>query len=250
MSKGSLTVAIIALIVAIVAIVLPFVMPAGVTKTDFNALKTQVANLQTQAKAAKPLNIAYLNAQSAFTVFTNAVNDLRQKALAKQQAIAALQQEFTQNKISKDAYQTKYQQLEVELLQAQINIDIGVINKMIAASGFSNMQPDLQRLKDQTQPIVDEMNKLVQTVQTGVVNQQEFQAQYAEVKNAYTQLDRLLTQAAMSKIVEAANKVAVDNGYDLVLRANNVIIYRNTARLTDITDPVKTILVDYLKPAT
>ncbi len=250
MSKGSLTVAIIALIVAVAAIVLQFVMPAGVTKTDFTALKTQVANLQTQVKAAKPLKIAYLNAQSAFTVFTDAVKDLRQKVLTKQQAIAALQQEFMQKKISQSVYQTKYQQLQVELLQAQLNVDIGVINKLIAASGFSNMQPDLQRLKDQTQPIINEMNKLVQSVQTGVVNQQEFQARYTEVDSAYKQLDQLLTQAAMSKIVEAANKVAVDNGYDLVLRANNVIVYRNTARLTDITDPVKTLLATYLKPAT
>ena len=30
--------------------------------------------------------------------------------------------------------------------------------------------------------------------------------------------------------------MAVDNGYDLVLQAKNVIIYRNTAKLTDITD--------------
>ena len=248
MSKGSITIAIIALIVAVVAIVLQFAVPSStaVSKSDFTALKTQVANLQKQVNAAKPLKIAYLNAEDAFSVFTNAVKDLRQKALAKQRDIVQLQQEFMQSKISKSAYQTKYQQLEVELLQAQLNIDIGVINKMIAAPGFSDMQSDLQRLKDQTQPIVDEMNKLVQTVQTGVVDPQEFQNRYTEVKNAYSQLDQLLTQAATSKIVEAANKVAVDNGYDLVLRAKNVIIYRNTARLTDITDPVKHILTTYL----
>lgn len=249
MSKGSLTIAVIALIIAVVAIVLPFVLPStsGVSKDDFTALKTQVANLETKVKAASPLKIAYLNATDAFTVFTDAVKDLRQKAMDKQTEIVKLQQDFLASKISKDAYQAKYQLLQVELLQAQLNIDIGVINKMISAPGFSDIQPDLERLKDETQPVVNEMNKLVQTVQTGVVDPQEFQSRYTEVKNAYTQLDQLLTRAATSKIVEAANKVAVDNGYDLVLRAKNVIIYRNTAKLTDITDQVKHILTTYLK---
>ncbi len=249
MSKGSLTVAVIALIIAIVAIVLPFVRSttSGVSKDDFTALKTQVNTLNTKVQSARPLKIAYLNAVDAFNVFTDAVKDLRQKALDKQKEILTLQQDFLASKISKEDYQTKYQQLQVELLQAQLNIDIGVINKMISAPGFSDMQSDLERLKDQTQPIVNEMNKLVQTVQTGVVDPQEFQSRYTEVKNAFAQLDQLLTQAATSKIVEAANKVAVDNGYDLVLRAKNVIIYRNTAKLTDITDPVKHVLTTYLK---
>ena len=135
----------------------------------------------------------------------------------------------------------------MELLQAQLNIDIGTINKMISAPGFADIRSDLERLKDEAQPLVDEMNKLVQTVQTGVVDPQEFQSRYAQVKSAFTKLDQLLTQAATSKIVEAANKVAVENGYDLVLRVKNVIVYRNSAKLTDITDQVKHELSTYLK---
>ena len=158
-----------------------------------------------------------------------------------------LQQDFLASKISKEDYQARYNQLQVELLQAQLNIDIGTLNKLISAPGFSDIRSDLERLKDEAQPLIDEMNKLVQTVQTGVVDPQEFQSRYTEVKNAFTQLDQLLTKAATSKIVEAANKVAVENGYDLVLRAKNVIIYRNTAKLTDITDQVKHELASYLK---
>ena len=117
---------------------------------------------------------------------------------------------------------------------------------MIAAPGFADMKSDLQRLKDEAQPVVDEMKNLVSTVRVGVVDPQEFQNRYTQVKNAFTQLDQLLTQAATVKIVHAANKVAVAQGYDLVLRAKNVIIYRNTAKLTDITDPVKHELATYL----
>ena len=116
---------------------------------------------------------------------------------------------------------------------------------MLASAGFSDMHADLQRLKDEAQPVVGEMKNLVSTVRVGVIDPEEFQNRYT-VKNAFTQLDQLLTQAATSKIVEAANKVAVANGYDLVLRTKNVIIYRNTAKLVDITDLFKHELASYL----
>jgi len=213
-------------------------------KKELQPLKERVAILET--KPSYPLNIAYINAEDAFTVFTDAVKDLRQKALDKQAEIVKLQQDFLASKISKEDYQAKYNQLQVELLQAQLNIDIGTLNKLISAPGFSGTQSDLERLKDEAQPVVEEMNKLVQMVRTGVIDPQEFQSRYTEVKNAFTQLDQLLTQAVTSKIVEAANKVAVKNGYDLVLRAKNVIIYRNTAKLPNITDLVKQEIASYL----
>ncbi len=94
--------------------------------------------------------------------------------------------------------------------------------------------------------MVDEMKNLVSTVRVGVIDTTEFQNRYTQVKNAFTQLDQLLTQAATSKIVQAANKVAIEQGYDLVLRTKNVIVYRNSAKLTDITDLVKHELESYL----
>ena len=90
------------------------------------------------------------------------------------------------------------------------------------------------------------MRNLVSTVRVGVVDSQEVENRYSQVKNAFTQLDQLLTQAATAKIVQAAEKVAVDNGYDLVLRTANVIVYRNTAKLVSITDLVKHELSTYL----
>jgi len=96
--------------------------------------------------------------------------------------------------------------------------------------------------------VVDEMKNLVSTVRVGVIDidTTEFQNRYTQVKNAFTQLDQLLTQAATAKIVQAANNVAVDQGYDLVPRTKNVIVYRNIAKLTDITDLVKRELSGYM----
>jgi Skp family chaperone for outer membrane proteins len=196
--------------------------------------------------SSAPLKIAYLNAEDAFSVFTDAVSDLRQKAIDKQMEIVKLQQDALAGTISKDEAESTNNRLQVELLQAQLNIDVGTIDKMIDSSGFSNMRSDLQRLRDEAQPVIDEMKNLVTTIRTGVIDTQEFQNRYTQVKNAFTQLDQLLTQAATSKIVEAANKVALAEGYDLVLRVKNVIIYRNTAKMIDITDMVKHELSTYL----
>ncbi len=246
MSKNTMVVAVVALLLAALALVLPFVLPSsgGGDEAALNALGDRITNLENSSSS--PLKIAYLNAEDAFSVFTDAVSDLRQKAVDKQMEIAKLQQDFMAGTISKDEYQNTNDRLQVELLQAQLNIDIGTIDKMIDSSGFSNMRSDLQQLRDEAQPVVDEMKNLVTTIRTGVIDTQEFENRYTQVKNAFTQLDQLLTQAATSKIVEAANKVALAEGYDLVLRVKNVIIYRNTAKMIDITDMVKHELSTYL----
>jgi len=246
MSKNTMVVAVVALLLAALALVLPFVLPSsgGGDEAALNALGDRITNLENSSSS--PLKIAYLNAEDAFSVFTDAVSDLRQKAVDKQMEIAKLQQDFMAGTISKDEYQNTNDRLQVELLQAQLNIDIGTIDKMIDSSGFSNMRSDLQQLRDEAQPVVDEMKNLVTTIRTGVIDTQEFENRYTQVKNAFTQLDQLLTQAATSKIVEAANKVALAEGYDLVLRVKNVIIYRNMAKMIDITDMVKHELSTYL----
>ena len=212
--------------------------------SEVQPLKERVANLET--KSTSLIKIAYINAEDAFTVFTDAVKDLRQKAVDKQSEIVSLQQQFLASAISKEEFDTQNNQLQVELLQAQLNIDIGTIDRMIASPGFSDIRNDLERLREEAQPVIDEMKKLVSAVRVGILDPQEFQNRYTQVKNAFTQLDQLLTQAATAKIIQAAEKVSIEQGYDLVLRTKNVIIYRNTAKLVDITNMVKTELASYL----
>ena len=60
-------------------------------------------------------------------------------------------------------------------------------------------------------------------------------------------LDQLLTQTATVKIVRAAEKVAAADGYALVLRTKNVIIYRDQGEVTDLTELVKAELATYLE---
>ena len=250
MSKNTMVVAVVALLLAALALVLPFVLPSsgGGDDAALNALGDRITNLENLSSA--PLKIAYLNVEDpkegVFKVFLDAVSDLRQKAIDKQTEIAELREDALAGTISDSEAQNTNNRLQVELLQAQLNIDVGTIDKMLDSSGFSNMRSDLQRLRDEAQPVIDEMKNLVTTIRTGVIDEQEFENRYTQVKNAFTQLDQLLTQAATAKIVEAAQKVALAEGYDLVLRVKNVIIYRNTAKMTDITDLVKIELAGYL----
>jgi len=245
MSRNILIVAVIALILGAGALILQFALPSGrVNEATVKALEGRVEDLE--SSSTSPLKIAYINAEEAFIVFTDAVKDLRQKAVDKQAEIGSLQQQYLASAISREEFDTQNNQLQVELLQAQLNIDIGTIDRMIASTGFSDIRNDLERLREEAQPVIDEMKKLVSTVRVGIIDPQEFQNRFNQVKAAFTQLDQLLTQAATSKIVKAAEKIAVENGYDLVLRAKNVIIYRNTAKLVDITDLVKHELAAYL----
>jgi chromosome segregation ATPase len=247
MSKNTLVVSVVAIVLAVVAIVLPFVMPSGEgpdNSAEIRDLTGRIEDLEN--RPATSLNMAYISAEDAFKVFTDAVSDLRQLAVDKQGEITKLQQQYMASTISKDEYDAQYRQLQVELLQAQLNIDMGTIDKMIASPGFSDMKTDLQLLKDEAQPVIDEMKNLVSTVRVGVVDATEVDNRYTQVKNAFSQLDQLLTQAATAKIVQAANKIADKEGYDIVLRSKNVIVYRNTDKIEDITQLVKEELSSYL----
>jgi len=245
MSRSVWFVAGLAVLLALGALVVQFAVPGGggVDEAAFNALQNKVNDLQTQGGGVR---IAYLDAEDAFTVFLSAVSDLRQRAKDKQDEISQLQKEFVNSTISKDDYQKQMNELQAELLDAQLAIDIGTIDKMIASDGFSDLRSDLQHLREEAQPLIDEMKDLVSTAKMGVIDQLEFESRYNQVKNAFTQLDQLLTQAATVKIIQAAEKVALKNGYDLVLRKKNVIIYRNAATLVDITDSVKSEISSYL----
>ena len=248
MSKTSLVIAIIALLVGAGAIALQFVTQSNgeVDQATFDTLENRVASLETKP-VTPAISIAYINAEDAFTVFTNEVQEERQRAFDKQEEIIALQRQYMEGAISKEEYEDTYNLKQVELLQAQINISMRTIDILAVASGFSDVRGDLEQLREQAQPIVDEIKNLASSLRVGVIESEEFESRYTQARNAFTELDELLTNLATSRIVDGANKVALVNGYDLVLRAKNVIIYRNTAKLTDITDMVKRELTESLR---
>jgi len=239
-------IAALALVLAAGAIVLQFVLPSkgdGASTSELNALRTQVAALQSGGAGLK---VAFVNADTAFTVFTNAVSDLRQHATDKRQQITDLTNSYSAGTVNKDQYQKQATQLNAELLDAQLAVDIGTLDRMIASSAFSDLKSSLQQLRNQADPVVTAVKNLVSMAQGGAIDATDFQTRYTSASTAFQQIDALVTQAATAKIQQAAQKIAIQKGFDLVLPVKNVIVYYNPQAVTDITDFVKAEIANYL----
>ncbi len=244
MSRNTLFIAGLALLLAVGALVLHFALPSGggVNSSEFRALQNEVANLRQQGA----LRIAFVKAEDAFKVFTDAVSDMRQRATDKAAEVVQLQQEYNNGTISDSDFEQQMMELKAEFLDAQYAVQVTMIDRMIAADGFADIRGELTALKEEAQTYVDGMKDLLSTARIGVIGTAEFDSRYAQLENAYQQLDQLLVSAATVKVVEAAEEVALERGFDLVLNKQNVYVYSNPASVVDITDLVKTRLSGYL----
>ncbi len=244
MSRNTLFIAGFALLLAAGALILQFALPAGggMSGSEFRALENEVATL----RQGVALKIALLDAEEAFTVFTDAVSDLRRRATAKLAEVAGLQQEQREGTVSERDFRTRLMQLQAEFLEAQFAVHVAVIDTMLAADGFSDLRGELSQLKEQIQPVVDATKEFVSTVQLGAIDTADFESSYTQLENLYTQSDQLLVNLAAVKVVAAAKEIALERGFDLVLGKKNVHVYSNPAVITDITDLVKARLSTYL----
>ena len=117
MSRNTLFIAGLALLLAVGALILQFALPSsgGVSDAELNALQAEVAALRQQGG----LKIGYAKIQETFSVFTDAVSDMRQRATDKGTEIVQLQQQFVQSTISRDDFEQELMGLKAEFLDAQ-----------------------------------------------------------------------------------------------------------------------------------
>jgi len=226
---------------------------------DTSALESRIASVETSISSLQEkvdnlaqspgLKVGYVDAENLFIrVFLTQVESERQAMAKKQQEIRELQAKYLQGQLTQDQYQQEAAQLQVELLQTQLNVDLSMLDKMIASPGFANFRADLERIREQARPIEDEVQNLIQSAQVGIVDMEGFLAQYQQLQSAFQQLDQLLTQAAAAKIVEIAQQVAKEKGFDLLLRKKDVLIYRNEDTVIDISGDVETRLWNLFPP--
>ena len=212
-------------------------------------LEQRLVNLQQGARSTdmrtsqdvslRGLVIAYVDAEKIFSrVFLDQVQAVRQAVKQKQQEIQQLQVRYMQGEIGPDQYQQQAAELQAELLKAQLTVDLTMLDKMIASPGFANFRSDLQKIKNQAKPLADEVDNLVQTAEVGIINIEGFLEQYQQLQVAFQQLDQLLTQVAVAKIVEIAQQIGEEGGYNLVLRKKEVLIYSDETVVKDISDEV------------
>lgn len=247
MSRNTLVVAGLALILAIGALVLQFVLPSGggVGSSDLDAIQADINQLK-QASASQSLKVAYMDAEDAFTVFILAVGDLRQQITDKNNEMNDLKNEYAQGIIARDDYERRIYELNAELLDARITTASGTLDRMIASSEFSDLRSTLITLREEAQPLIDEVNNLVSTIRVGAIDATEFQNRYTALSAMFEQFDSYVTSAATTKLVQATEKVANEYGYDIVIRKKDVVMYRNPVTIDDITDLVKAEIEGYL----
>ncbi|MEE8594175.1 MAG: hypothetical protein V3T03_08620 [Candidatus Bipolaricaulota bacterium] len=247
MSRNVLVIAGLALILAIGGLVLQFVLPSGegAGSSDLDAIRADITQLK-QTDAAKSMKLAYMNAEDAFTVFILAVGDLRQQIADKNGEIDDLKQEYAQGIITRDDYERRTYELTAELLDARMTTASGTLDRMIASDEFADLRSTLITLREEAQPIIDEINNLVSMMRVGAIDATEFQNRYTALSTMFEQFDAYVTSAATTKLVQATEKIASEYGYDIVIRKKDVIMYRNPVTIDDITDLVKAEIEGYL----
>jgi Skp family chaperone for outer membrane proteins len=250
MSRNGLVVAGLALVIAVVAVILPFVLPSGGGSdvSAINALQDRVDALESQS-AGSGFRVAYVDVERVFMdIFLPPVQDLRDAAKAKNDEATDLYTQYNSGLISESDFQDQFLELQAELLDATITVDVVSLDRMMASDRFADVVSSLEVTKEQLASVSNAAKDLISNVRTGVMNPTEYQTRYQQVKNAYTELDQTVTNAATYAITQAAQKLAQKAGYDLVLNKRNVVVFPQTGTgvIPDITDSVKLDMSDYL----
>lgn len=217
-------------------------------KNNLTELESRVNDLSTGTNkgGTAALKIGYVNAKKAFTVFTGAVKEERQKAQEKDKELKTLRKKAIQGKISKSEYQQRGDILQAEKLKAQLGIDLAMINKMQKAPGFTSISDQLKKLSSQVQPIMDQLDSTLKSMREGTAAPKEVNNTLSQINSQYKQLDDLLTRVIESKIFQVVNVKAKDKGYDLVFRQENVVLYGNKNTINDLTQMAKKALQEEL----
>ena len=188
------------------------------------------------------LKIGFVNAQEAFTVFTNAVEEERERAKEKNEELVGLREKVLKGEISESKYKRERDILQAEKLKAQLEIDVAMLDKMLQSEGFQSISDRLFNLKDQVTPITNELDKVLGEIRQGTAVPEEVSQKLSQIHSQYEQLDGLLTRLIESKIFQITNQRAQEEGYDIVLRQENVVLYRNSNRVDDLTEMTKQAL--------
>lgn len=209
--------------------------------------KVKSMTVQTTGQTPAKFKVGFINAKEAFTVFTNAVQQERNKVKQKTQEMVQLYQKYEQENISTSKYRQQMDKLRVEKLQAQLAINLSMIDQMIASTGFQTISDQLKKLKKQAQPVDQALTTLSQKISK--LTPQEVTSRLNQINSQYKQLDQLLTGIIEQKISEVANTIGESKSFDLVLKRENTVLYNSKKRVVNLTEEVKAKLKAELQPA-
>ncbi|MBC7219900.1 OmpH family outer membrane protein [Candidatus Bipolaricaulota bacterium] len=220
-------------------------------KGDVGALTDRVAKVESGQKELETrvtgitasgagLRVGVVDAEALFQkVFLPQVQTQRAALEGKTKDIQALQADYAAGRITAEVYQQRYLRLQAELLEATLAVNMAMLDKMIASPGFLTLRSDLQNLRTQAVPLETEVQKAVREAQVTILDPTGFAQRLQQLQTALQQLDELLTQVAAVKIVEISQQIAKEQGYDLVLRTRDVVVFRREATVVDLSSDVE-----------
>ena len=150
----------------------------------------------------------------------------------KDQELQDLRQKHESGEIDDETYKKESMSVEVELLAARLNWDLGLIDKMAASPEFSDLKQSLQELRKKLQPLQDQLDELKGAADQGDLN--SFFGLYQQLSTSLQQLDQLVSQVIQAMLADITQEVAQAQGYALVLRKEDAL-YLDTEQLADLT---------------
>jgi chromosome segregation ATPase len=224
----------------------------GVSGEDVSELQNRVQDIESRIGeietsgasdgSGSGLRVGYVNATEAFNVFTNAVKEERERAQQKNEELVNLRERAIQGEISEEEFNKQSDILQAEKLKAQLAIDLAMVEKMMNAKGFESISDRLSQLKSQVDPIMNELNNVLENMRNNSAAPEEVAQTLSQINSQYQQLDNLLTRLIETKIFQITNVEADKQGYDLVFRQENVVLYRDSAKVDDLTEATKEVL--------
>jgi len=205
-----------------------------------------ITELQEETVASVAPKLAYMDAHAAFGVFVVAVSDLRQQITNKDKAINRLKTRYAQRTLPPAKYAQRFCELNAEMLGARMSTAKSTLDRMISSKDFSDLRSEMLLRRRGAQALTHKIKKLIFGIRVGAIGPLEFFTHHEPLSVAFKQFDSYVTSKAATKLVQAAEKVAHQYGYDIILRKRDVIMYRNRATIDDITDLVRAEIQDYL----
>ncbi|MCD6128468.1 hypothetical protein J7J35_02015 [Candidatus Bipolaricaulota bacterium] len=163
----------------------------------------------------------------------------------KDQELQDLRQKHESGEIDDETYKKESMSVEVELLAARLNWDLGLIDKMAASPEFSDLKQSLQELRKKLQPLQDQLDELKGAADQGDLN--SFFGLYQQLSTSLQQLDQLVSQVIQAMLADITQEVAQAQGYALVLRKEDAL-YLDTEQLADLTPQVKARVPELFSP--
>lgn len=212
-------------------------------------LKKAVEELKEQTP-----RIGYINRDEAFGVYPQTVQKERQEVNKLEKEIEKLKEKAEKGDIKESKFKRERDLLRAKHLKARIEVDMAILDTMIKAKGFAEINEKLKGLKKQAKPTGEKIDGLIEDIKNYSISPQQVSETLDKIGNQqFKQLDNILTNLAQLKITQVAQTLAKEKGYDLVIEQQieqqNVILYRQKGLIHDLTPEVKKRLKTALKPS-